>query len=333
MVTIPEGIHLSYNTYLTISGALDESVIIPVEMAAPGVFAKGGETYTITQKDVANFTSINKDYGVRLNANNELELFEKKACMVSLLKHQLSLGSDIGVIFRVKIPSSIAGDIHPVFVYKDKEEAADLGSPIFGTKDEYKVMYRVPAKEMGNLIGLKFEDGDGNVVGFLDKEGTEFDNGINFYSVIDYCDELLLQVGNDPAYAELVDLVIALQNYGHYAQAYFKSGDTLPALIGDNYLDSVSASDFAGYDVERSGDEIGIFQKTMSLILKSTTIIRHRFVLEEGHDISEYTFTCGDRVLDAVPVGTDGKEYFIFIDGIVPQKLDFEYTLVVTSDA
>ena len=116
-------------------------------------------------------------------------------------------------------------------------------------------------------------------------------------------------------------------NYGGYAQAYFKYDDT-PAANADlteeerGAIDGVTADDLEGYAMSIEGEEEGLSYVGSSLTLKSETTIKHYFTVEDGHDISEYTFSIEGKGTEA---RRSGSMYYIEIPNIASGNLDRMY--------
>ena len=81
----------------------------------------------------------------------------------------------------------------------------------------------------------------------------------------------------------------ALRSYCGYADIYFNKNAS-PAYIADvSDVTEDILTDF--YPTKDGNDPEGITFKGASLILESGTIVREYFTVEEGHEISEYTFS------------------------------------------
>ena len=248
---------------------------------------------------------------------------------ITVEKYSLTLDSDIGVNFLVRVPAALRDDVTPVFTFMGKDQTASLGSPMPGTTDRYLLTYRVVPKDMGNVISLKMVDGNGSKISLIDPDDEPFRQNICNYSVIEYCDSAQIDFSGEE-YKYVLNLVDALHDYGYYAQEYFGSGDEITEAFDEDSVDAVSKQVFDGHSITLSGDDIGIRETAMSLLLKSRTSIRHRFVLEEGHSIDEFTFTCSGKKL--IPEKR-GNCYCVTIEGIAAQDLDEPMTIVVTSSA
>ena len=291
---------------------------IPCTMLNP-VVTYNGETVTSSVEDGAvSFRVAHPGVYTITDSMSEVSAMVKS--------YSLTLEGQIGLNFRVQIPAELLGHVHAVLVYKGAETAVELGSPFSGTTDEFRVTFRVPAKEIGNPVGLRIETEDGQTVPLVNSGGVFYEDNTAQYSVADYCKrEDLGQYAPDNLDEELVALANSLQNYGAYALSFFGSGDTDPGFASSGA--DVSAVTISGYDIVKIGEVEGLSQTSMSLTLKSETIISLRFEVAEGHDIGEYSFHYGSTVL--VPEESNGG-YLIRLANIPAKDLDTPFTVTVT---
>ena len=243
---------------------------------------------------------------------------------IAVEQYSLTLDSDIAVNFKVRVPATLIDKATPVFTFDGQKSTVEFGKPIAGTTDRYIISYHIVPKRMGSEVWLEMQDKSGSRIELVDPDDEQFYNNICKYSVIDYCEMAHKELHDD----NLLNLVDALQDYGYYAQKYFGTYEDIDEPISN--ISAVTQSDLAGYSVTKSGADLGISETAMSLVLESKTKIRHRFVLDEGHSIDEFTFTCGGKTL--TPVGS-GNSYSVTIEDIAGQDLDKDMTITVTSSA
>ncbi|MBQ1289755.1 MAG: hypothetical protein IIY43_06040 [Oscillospiraceae bacterium] len=241
--------------------------------------------------------------------------------------YSLTLEGQIGLNFRVQIPADLQNRVHAVFVYKDTETSVNLGTPISGTTDEFRFTYRVPAKEIGNPVGLRIETENGQNVPLVNSGGAVYEGNTAQYSVADYCKiDNLGQYDPNGHGAQLEALAAALQNYGAYALSFFGSGDTDPGFASSG--EDVSGVSVSGYDIVKNGALEGLSQTSMFLTLESETTINLRFEVADGHSIEEYSFTYGSTALTPEP---NNGSYLIRLSNIPAKDLDTPITVTVTS--
>ena len=295
---------------------------IPCTMLNP-VVTYNGETVTSSVEDGAVSFSVAHS-GVYTITDSMSEV----CAMVK--SYSLTLEGQIGVNFRVQIPETLLGNVHAVLIYKGTETSAALGSPIDDTTDEFRVTFRVPAKEIGNPVGLRIETEDGQTVPLVNSGGSAYVDNTAQYSVTDYCEiNDLGQYDPNGHGDQLVALAAALQNYGAYAHLLFGGGDEEPGFAASgSAVSNVAVSDFDDYSIVKSGSVEGLSQTTMFLTLESETTINLRFEVAEGHDIGEYSFSYGDTAL--FPEENNGS-YLIRLCNIPAKDLDAPFIVNVTN--
>ncbi len=160
----------------------------------------------------ANFFSAKNNYTVKQNADGEVCL---TAVGEQLEGYSLSLEGDIGVKFYMTLDDSIVnsdsaymqfelpnGDKPTVYVKDVKDSPAVIDGNTY-----YVFKCNVAAKEMTAPITAQIKDGD--------NAGTLYT-----FTVKDYADYLLKNT-NVAEYEKAAPLVMAMLNYGAYAQEYF----------------------------------------------------------------------------------------------------------------
>ena len=254
----------------------------------------------------------------------------------------LTLGGDIGVNFMINLPQSVTVNGSPLavsdentfvrFTYNGKTVDAE-GTCLDAAAHLYKYTYNVAAKEMDDTIGLKLfykTDGGDEVqiplvaVDKNSKKRTISEETGYQYSVKAYIDAVLSNP--DTVTQGLSDLLKAMRVYGQESQLYF-GYNTSAAQPYD--LSEVTTDTLASHAPDRTGTlPEGVTEHTTSLVLNTTTDIKHYFRLAEGHDISEYSFTIGDKVLQPEQ---SGSRYYVRIPAIAAQELDKKFDLNVSA--
>jgi hypothetical protein len=324
-VTLNEG------AVITITGELgtDAKIGVKMDTDTPGVFAVAGEDYALTAGDAAHFVSDNSEYEVKLE-NGQLKLAEKPKPTVTANSATLTLEGQIGVNFFLTIPDAIknAEGTKVVFVYQGVETTFEGTWPAGGGAKEYKFTFRVPAKEIANRIGIKVVDGDNAAYEMVNSQQNPVTDNTLYYSVETYNE--YVNVSDSPQYTDkLKKLVTALQNYGAYAYTFFNpSGMTDPNTGSDisAELNGLTTENFEQYAAKTTNQLEGITPNTIYLTLESETTINLGFKLEEGHNISEYTFMLGTQKLTPV---YKGGEYVVKIENIAANDLDTKYSVKI----
>lgn len=327
----------TFNAYLEVTQNEDGSVSVTIPAENEAVLTAEIPTLSIpctmldpvVTHDDATISSTVQNGAVSFSVAEPgvYTITDSSAGLSAMVKsYSLTLEGQIGLNFRVQIPEDLLGRVHAVLVYKGTETAVEFGSPLSGTTNEYRVTFRVPAKEIGNPVGLRIETEDGQTVPLVNSGGAAYVDNTAQYSVADYC--TITNVGQyDPngRVEQLNALVSALQNYGAYALAFFNSGDADPGLASTPDFSSVILSD---YDIVKDGAVEGLSQTSMFLTLESETTINLRFEVADGHSIEEYIFRYGDTALS--PEENNGS-YLIRISNIPAKDLGTPITVKVTS--
>ncbi len=120
-------------------------------------------------------------------------------------------------------------------------------------------------------------------------------------------------------------LVDAMLKYGAYTQLYTgENTDNLAVPVGDY---TVNASIGESYQYQLDGSVSGVTLTAATLQIGAYTTIRLKYQLEDGADIQDYTFKCGDTVLTPEK---SGDFYYIYLRNIRPQDLDEMYSVTVS---
>ena len=137
------------------------------------------------------------------------------------------------------------------------------------------------------------------------------------YSITTYCMNRINKSTN-PAQ---VALCKALLNYASAAQLAFNYKTDTLANARLDAADKVLPQniDVSGYAASVTGSETGIKVDGATLMLESAVSIRVYFLLEEGYDISDFTFTIDGKVVEPQK---NSSGWFIETDGISAKNLD-----------
>ena len=248
--------------------------------------------------------------------------------IATLKSHALSLTGDIGIIYNLYLSDEALNDkgAKVVFTYSGKDQgsvpvSAGVKKTDKNGKDYYGYCCEVHSSQMTGPAVAKVVLSDG-------RESEEFP-----YTVKEYADIIIANKNNSAAYTEVTPLVKAMLNYGGYAQEFFKYDASLSLANADlteaeRDVSGVKTEDLAKYAIVREGTAPeGISYKSATLQLTSTTTIRYSFTLAEGHDISEYTFKNGNKVLK--PELLSDNVYCVYINDVASDELDNMYTVSV----
>jgi hypothetical protein len=175
--------------------------------------------------------------------------------------------------------------------------------------------FRLPmfAKQVSETVTFQFMKGD-EVIGETKQ-----------YSIMKYCTNKI----NDPSSsAKLVTMCKALLNYAAAAQISLNYNTGSLANAGLSDADKVLPENFdvSMYKSKLSGEEKGIRFRSASLILRDEIYLVAYIALEDGYDISDFTFTIDG---EKVEVQKDAKGYFIRTKGIPAKHMEEMHTFRV----
>ena len=184
------------------------------------------------------------------------------------------------------------------------------------------------AKEYHDAETLRLYGSAGNLLTLYRQNEDVTETGWS-YSVQTYLDRAL-EVSDDPY---LKELVTAMNDYGSYAQQFFRYNlANRSPILGDS--GSVTKADLEKYrstvvyakDAD-GNDRTGVTHSGSSLLLQSDTIIRHYFTIDEG-SIDDYTFTARGQAL--TPTATTDGAYYVEITDVYAKHLDNDFALTVS---
>ena len=120
--------------------------------------------------------------------------------------------------------------------------------------------------------------------------------------------------------------VEAMLHYGAAAQTYFKYN--VDNLANEGYTDSVNNTISNAYATEMTGAVSGVTIYGSSLVLGKNITLRH--YLNITGDVSDYSFIFNGVEVTPQSTSVDGANYFVQLDGILPNALDGVYVLRVS---
>ncbi|MBQ6267561.1 MAG: hypothetical protein IJK64_07310 [Clostridia bacterium] len=252
------------------------------------------------------------------------------------VSHSLSLEGDICVNYYVSLPSpdpacfmeftfgnttlTVPIDLNRYFV-KDGETLYCFSCPLNASQTSVRIDATIWVPDDGTISqdaawGPVFRDGSCGKT-------------LEPYSVNRYLED----ISQNAAYQNnqpLMQLMRAISVYGYYANALFGTDpDFAPSVLFDaSAIDGIDAAALAGYaaDTQDFGTQVAYYGS--SLVLRTTTAIRHYFTLAPGEDIEDYTVVCSNTGETLVPE-ENGSYYCVEIPNIASGNLGTNYIVQV----
>ena len=152
-------------------------------------------------------------------------------------------------------------------------------------KYAYGYSFDLGPKMFNDQVTIKLYNGADEELVILDKEGEYLPDGFIF-TAQEYIDKVIANSTDE----KLVNTMIALNDFGHYAQVYFKYNTAnIAPLKGD--ISAVTAEDLAEYaGVITTIDEDVLTYVGSSMMLENEMKIRQYFTLGDGVELSSLTF-------------------------------------------
>ena len=120
--------------------------------------------------------------------------------------------------------------------------------------------------------------------------------------------------------------VEAMLHYGAAAQTYFEYN--VDNLANEGYTDSVNNTISNAYATEMTGAVSDVAIYGSSLVLGKNITLRH--YLNITGDVSDYSFIFNGVEVTPYSTSVDGANYFVQLDGILPNALDGVYVLRIS---
>ena len=292
-------------------------------LAQTDYFVDSGEGTYLTAFDITglgnDFLLILGDYGcnesgytIHYTGSQPTEPEDK----VEWTAATTTLGGSIGLNFYVKLPEAVVNDptTYVQFTYAGKVVNVPMADALLsGTEEdpEYRFSCQLYAKNMTDVVTAQVMNENGTVGDAVQ------------YSIQAYCKYML---GSDDA--KTVALCKAMLNYGTAAQLNFNyNTDKLANAVldeADRIPADVEVPD--AYAAKVTGSADGITADGATLLLESDVAIRVYFMLDEGADISDYTFAING---EEVAVRKNSGGYYVQTAPIPAKNLDdmFEFTV------
>ena len=186
----------------------------------------------------------------------------------------------------------------------------------------YKFGVDKAAKEMNDEMIVRLYAGSGTLETLLWRTEDVTDTGWS-YCIQTYIDRSI----EDQVEPLLMDVVRTMNDFGSLAQTFFHYNEAECAPILGN-PDMVTIGDLKPYEAKLTeGKATGVSYNGSRLVLKSGTIIRHYFIIDEG-SVGDYSFRISGKTV--TPVNTqDG--WMIEIPNVYARNLHVMYTVTVSS--
>ena len=290
------------------------------------VCARNEEHTTTVEAEIASVT--NEDNTITFTATVELEgetYTDEKTAPVGANVYGSTLV--IGEKFAAKgylflAPEVLADTDAYATVNGAKVLVKDAGKLKVSGKYAYSFDFNLGPKMFNDEIVIKLYNGADEELVILDKDGNYLPDGFVFTGQ-EYIDKVIAANSNE----KLVNTMIALNDFGHYAQVYYKyNTENMAELLGD--VSSVTEEDLAAYAGKViKADETVIKYVGSTMLLQNEMKIRQYFTLGEGVELSDLTFKINGSKVTAVE-----KNGMVYIESKnVPAKnLDVAYKFVVT---
>ena len=273
-----------------------------------------GETeivYSITEDAVAGYVAEIQGY----NVTNSI--------VSRVYGYNVNLKGRIGLNVFLFIPQRVLQDGGlTVTLNGDRYPVAEART----RQAEGLTIYQFPvdkaAKEMNDLVTVRLFAGDGSPETLLWRNEDVTDTGWS-YCIQTYIDRSI----EDDVEPMLLEVVRTMNDYGSLAQAYFHYNEANRAPVLGN-PGAVTESDLQPYEAKLTpGKATGVSYAGSRLVLKSGTVIRHYFSIDEG-SVDDYSFKLGSKTV--TPVETEDG-WMIEIPDIYARYLDNMYTVTVSS--
>lgn len=233
---------------------------------------------------------------------------------LTLAGHSVELGAKIGLNFYYKISEAIASDptVKAHMTWQDGEYSRSKNIPSSqwaveaGPDGTYYVFnVGMTAANMTCPATIQFFAGDTPI------------STLGSYSVFEY-GEAALRNANDPTYAAVQDIVVAMLNYGGYAQSYFGinpdelANDILGEELDLSWIDDAWLDE---YELVKSGEVEGVRVAGNMLELSSAPVSKLIFAFEDGYLPEDYSY------VDSVDGELDYEKFDEFMDGFFACEL------------
>lgn len=231
---------------------------------------------------------------------------------ITITSFSLLLEGSIGVKAYISLTPYAALNIEDIDVsvtFKGETYDVALVSTTEGDETIYYVKFNVAAKEMNEDITFDIKSSSSSETATV--------------SVKNYVDFVNR---NKEDFADTIDLVNAMYDYGEYSRKYFS--ETEIEIKPSTDASAIDVSITSVHKPVKSGSVTGLTIYSSSLLLESETAMRHYFKLAEGASIDDYTFTLENGAI-LTPCEKDGY-WYVDISNIPSHRLNKLRLLTVT---
>lgn len=243
---------------------------------------------------------------------------------------QVTLSDNIKLTYHITADKEFMENNALVKFFVDGSQAAEYNfdSSTSVGSNTYEFVIEVAARQMDSVI-----------TGEITVPGCDGTLTVPDYTV----NKNLEDLAKDPSSSsdEVKNMIGSTSAYGAYANVYFDNGspsaidEDTQAQINDTKIEETTAGEFTS---AKSNDIDGLEYVGSTLLLKSSTTVRHYFTIDDMSKKDDYTFEIsGDGTSDyTLTVGVkDRMTNVIYVDvaGIDPAKLGSKFTVTVKKGA
>lgn len=235
--------------------------------------------------------------------------------MSAVVGHSLTLDGNIGVNFFIETAENVSDDAYIKFTLPDGTTSnvniSDITPEVKNNITCYRVTCEVAAKEMTEAVTVQLIDGE--------KEGSVFSHSVKQYADIIINDDTDTYTNEKP-------LVLAMLNYGAYAQQYFQYNTSdMSADLDKADVSAVTKETLQSF-VKNTYSNDSVSLKAANLTLESETTLTLGFLPGIGVSVDNLTFTIGEESVQPV---SKGGYTCVVIEGIAANNLDKDYVVTV----
>ena len=286
------------------------------------VLDENGNLY-VSMDETSEEITVTIKYG---EYSSELNLPVSTAKEVEVTSASIALKDKIGVNFYLYMNEDDVNDLTVNLKFNGEVISIPASEGVKKTYSGRKVrVFTVDtvARQMRDQIVLTVTDSDGYTATLTRDDQDYTDTGYP-YRVVDY----FAAAQEAGVTGKLGDLLEKMNNYGKYAQIQFKHNVT-DEVRNTKPVDDVTLEDLDDYAARAGGEVEGIAYTSGSLELNSAISFRTYFELQEGYDISSYTFTVdGNTVTPTLKASSNS--YYVSVLGIPARALGDEHTITVS---
>jgi len=249
---------------------------------------------------------------------------------VKYLGISIEFNGSITIMQKLTVSEDLYNDKEAYILY-DNGSRIDFGSLTFtGDENERIVWIRCDfsVKEVYDTRTAKIYTSDGKECTLLNDTNKQLANNTLSTTAYTYLQTIVKNQWN--SYSERnVATAQGLLDFGTCADAYFNGAETSEISA----LNDVDESSFTKYIKVNSGSADGLTYAGASLHLENKTFIRHYFMLDEGHNINDYTIKRIENSYTYNTVFTESAVpglYYIDVMILTYTNFDATYTLKMT---